>query len=222
MWFGRSGEIRDLVAITVSEGIGAGIIAHGQLISGRRGMAGEFGHVPLEPEGPLCSCGNRGCWEVLASNRAALRYYFESRPQSTHAEIENFTFQDLLGLAEQGDVLANRALNRMALQIGRGTRMIVAGLAPEAITFIGEFTAAWNRFRPVIEAEVQAQSIAPEPTTLLAAKDGATARVRGTIALVLQKHFGAPARPFGRFRASKAGRENFRNLTFKYSYEYIV
>lgn len=193
MWFGRSGEIRDLVAITVSEGIGAGIIAHGQLISGRRGIAGEFGHVPLEPEGPLCSCGNRGCWEVLASNRAALRYYFESRPQSTQAEIENFTFQDLLGLAEQGDVLANRALNRMALQIGRGTRMIVAGLAPEAITFIGEFTAAWSRFRPVIEAEVQAQSIAPEPTTLLAAKDGATARVKGTIALVLQKHFGAPS-----------------------------
>ncbi len=192
MWFGRSGEIRDLVAITVSEGIGAGIIAHGQLISGRRGMAGEFGHAPLEPDGPLCSCGNRGCWEVLASNRAALRYYFESRVQSTPADRANFTFQDLLALAEQGDVLANRALSRMAVQIGRGTRMIVAGLAPEAITFIGEFTAAWNRFRPVIEAEVQAQSIAAQPTVLMAAKDGATARVRGTTALVLQKHFGAP------------------------------
>jgi predicted NBD/HSP70 family sugar kinase len=195
MWFGRSGEIRDLVAITVSEGIGAGIIAHGQLISGRSGMAGEFGHVPLEPDGPLCSCGNRGCWDVLASNRAALRYYFESRDREIRPDgaASTFTFPDLLTLAEQGDVLANRALTRMAVQIGRGTRMIVAGLAPEAITFIGEFTAAWSRFRPVIEAEVQAQSISAEPTILLAGQDGATARLRGTIALVFQKHFGAPA-----------------------------
>jgi predicted NBD/HSP70 family sugar kinase len=81
----------------------------------------------------------------------------------------------------------------MAVELGRGTRMIVAGLAPEAITFIGEFTAAWDRFRPVIEAAVQAQSISAEPTILLAGRDGATARVRGTMALVFQKHFGAPA-----------------------------
>jgi len=193
MWFGRSGEIRDLVAITVSEGIGAGIIAHGQLITGRSGMAGEFGHVPLDPDGPLCTCGNRGCWEMLASNRAALRYYFESRAQSVQIRGDGFGFQDLLALADQGDVLASRALTRMAVELGRGTRMIVAALAPEAITFIGEFTAAWGRFHHVIEAAVQAQSIASKPALLLPAQDGATARVRGTIALVFQKHFGAPA-----------------------------
>ncbi|HEY1948407.1 MAG TPA: ROK family transcriptional regulator [Bryobacteraceae bacterium] len=191
IWFGHSGKMRDLVAITVSEGIGTGIIAHGQLISGRRGMAGEFGHVPLEPDGPLCSCGNRGCWEVLASNRAAVRYYTESNPNRAAATL---TFTELLALAEKGDVLADRALTRMAVQIGRGTRMIVAGLAPEAITFIGEFTSAWSRFRPVIEAEVRAQSISSEPTILLAGQNGATARLRGTIALIFLKHFGPPAK----------------------------
>jgi predicted NBD/HSP70 family sugar kinase len=191
IWFGHSSEIRDLVAVTVSEGIGTGIIAHGQLISGRRGMAGEFGHVPLEPAGPMCSCGNRGCWDVLASNRAALRYYAESNPNQAAAAL---TFTELLALAEKGDILADRALTRMAVQIGRGTRMIVAGLAPEAITFIGEFTSAWSRFRPVIEAEVQAQSISAEPTILLAGQNGATARLRGTIALVFLKHFGPPAK----------------------------
>jgi predicted NBD/HSP70 family sugar kinase len=195
IWFGKSGEMRDLVAITVSEGIGTGIIAHGQLISGRRGMAGEFGHVPLEPDGPLCSCGNRGCWEVLASNRAALRYYSECNPDPSAAV--GVTFTALLALAERGDTLANQALTRMAVQIGRGTRMVVAGLAPEAITFIGEFTSAWSRFRPVIEAEVQAQSISSEPTILLAGQNGATARLRGTIALVFQKHFGSPSPSVG-------------------------
>jgi predicted NBD/HSP70 family sugar kinase len=195
VWFGRPGQMRDLVTVTVSEGIGAGVIAQGQLITGRRGMAGEFGHVPLDPDGPQCSCGNKGCWEVLASNRAALRYYFEARTQSPGPEAENFSFQALLALAEQGDVLASRALTRMATQLGRGTRMIVAALAPEAIVFIGEFTAAWSRFRPLIEAEVQAQSISIEPPALLAGQDGATARLRGTIALVFQKHFGAPGYP---------------------------
>ena len=75
--------------------------------------------------------------------------------------------------------------------------MIVAGLAPEAITFVGEFTSAWNKFRPVIEAEVQVQNISAEPPKIYAAQDGAAARVRGTIALVFQKHFGAAAAAAG-------------------------
>ena len=187
MWFNPA-QFRDLVAVTVSEGIGTGIVAQGQLVSGRHGMAGEFGHVPLDPDGPQCRCGNKGCWEMLASNRAALRYYFESGQQSG-----KFTFQDLLRLAEQGDVLAGRALNRMATHLGRGARMIVGGLAPEAIIFIGEFTAAWDRFRPILDAEIQAQTLSAAPTLVLAGRDGATARVRGTMVLVLQKHFGAPS-----------------------------
>ncbi len=187
MWFNPA-QFRDLVAVTVSEGIGTGIVAQGQLVSGRHGMAGEFGHVPLDPDGPQCRCGNKGCWEMLASNSAALRYYFESAQHSG-----KFTFQDLLRLAEQGDVLAGRALNRMAAQLGRGARMIVGGLAPEAIVFIGEFTAAWDRFRPILDAEIQAQTLSAAPTVVLAGRDGATARVRGTMVLVLQKHFGAPS-----------------------------
>jgi hypothetical protein len=56
---------------------------------------------------------------------------------------------------------------------------------------VGEFTAAWERFRPAIQKEVEAQNISGRPVVLLAAQDGATARLRGTAALVLQKHFGA-------------------------------
>jgi predicted NBD/HSP70 family sugar kinase len=196
IWFGRAAGIANLVAITVSEGLGAGIIANGQLITGQNGMAGEFGHVPLDPQGPLCRCGGRGCWEVLASNSAALRYYSESG-EGTGGGDSSLAFQDLMALAEQGDVLAGRALNQMALQLGRGVRMIVGGLAPEAIVFVGEFTAAWNRFRPAIEAEVKAQNISGKDILFLAAQDGATARLRGTVALVLQKHFGAIAATAG-------------------------
>ncbi|HZQ55603.1 MAG TPA: ROK family protein [Bryobacteraceae bacterium] len=193
IWFGRAAGVSNLVAITVSEGIGAGIVANGQLITGQNGMAGEFGHVPLDPAGPVCSCGNRGCWEVLASNSAALRYYFESGGRRSNAAAGALGFQDLLTLAEQGDLLAGRALNQMAVQLGRGARMVVAGLAPQAIAFIGEFTAAWDRFCPIIQTEVEAQNISGKPVAFIAAQDGAAARLRGTVALVLQKHFGAPS-----------------------------
>ena len=190
MWFGEMGDVRNLVAVTVSEGIGAGIIADGHLFRSRTGMAGEFGHVPLDANGPVCSCGNRGCWEVLASNRAALRYYLEAAMQGKRPPRARPDFQDLLRLAAEGDPSATKALDEMALQLARGVRMIVAGLAPEAIVFVGEFTAAWDRFKPRLEQAVRQQSISGVPVTLIPGQDGAMARLRGTVALVLDKHFG--------------------------------
>ena len=80
VWFGDSDGLHDLVVVNVSEGIGTGIFANGQLLRGDGGMAGEFGHVQLETNGPQCACGNRGCWEMMASNRAGLRYYHEAAP----------------------------------------------------------------------------------------------------------------------------------------------
>ena len=134
VWFDHI-ENQNLVVVTVSEGIGTGILVNGQLARGLSGMAGEFGHVPLDPEGPLCSCGSRGCWEVFGSNRAALRYYLESS-----FVTPGLTFQELLRLAEQGDTKAAQALETMAHYLGRGMRMIVAGLDPEVIVVIGDLT----------------------------------------------------------------------------------
>ena len=68
--------------------------------------------------------------------------------------------------------------------------MIIAGLAPEAILFIGEFTAAWQRFEPRIKKEAQQQTISSMPVTLIPARDRQMARLRGNVALVLHKHFG--------------------------------
>ncbi len=188
VWFDRM-ECRDLVVVTVSEGIGAGIWVNGQLARGMNDMAGEFGHVPIDSDGPTCGCGSRGCWEVFGSNRAALRYYLESNPNAGR-----LTFQDLLTLADQGDVCAGKALDKMAHYLGRGMRMIVAGLAPERIVVIGDLTRSWQRFGPVIEAEVQDQVLpgGRAPQVVPAHEDG-MGRLRGTIALVLQKHFGVVA-----------------------------
>ena len=185
VWFDRMDECRNIVVVTVSEGIGTGIFANGQLVRGLSGMAGEFGHVPIDPDGPVCGCGSRGCWEVFASNRAAIRYYFESG-----SAPGDLAFTDLLSRADHGDTRAVKAIETMAHYLGRGMRMIVAGLAPERIILVGDLTRAWHRFGPVIERAVEDQvlpgGVAPR---LVPAHEDGMARLRGTIALVLQKHF---------------------------------
>jgi predicted NBD/HSP70 family sugar kinase len=184
VWFGQPDGVRDMAVVTVSEGIGAGILANGRLVRGVDGMAGEFGHIQMDPAGPECQCGQRGCWEMFASNRAALRYYTESQTAS------GLEFSDLLRLAEQGDARALKAFDTVAVYLGRGLRMIAAGLAPEAIVIVGEFTKLWERVGPVIEAEVAAQTLAGRAPRVTVAPEGQTARLRGTIALFLQKHLG--------------------------------
>jgi predicted NBD/HSP70 family sugar kinase len=186
VWFDHVEGCRNLVVITVSEGIGTGVLANGQLVRGLNGMAGEFGHVPVDPNGPQCGCGDRGCWETFASNRAALRYYAEAGGGDG-----DLGFIDLLNRADRGDSIAAKALEKMAHYLGRGTRMIVAGLSPERIMIIGDLTRSWHHFGPVIEAEVQAQVLpgGRAPAIVPVHEDG-MARLRGTVALILQKHFG--------------------------------
>jgi predicted NBD/HSP70 family sugar kinase len=189
VWFDRMESCENFVAVTVSEGIGVGVWANGQLIRGMNGMAGEFGHVPLDLKGPVCSCGGCGCWEVFASNRAALREYLGTTTTST-----SINFIDLLSRADQGDKRAVKALTNMAEYLGRGMRMIVAGLAPERIVVVGDLTRSWQRFGPIIEAQVRAQVLPGGciPRIQPAHEDG-MGRLRGTVALVLQKDFGSHA-----------------------------
>ena len=199
VWFGHAERTRDLVVVTVSEGVGVGIVSGGRLVRGWNGLAGEFGHVPLDLNGPQCGCGAHGCWEVYASNWAALRYYHESS-----ATANGPTFRDLLALAEGGDTLALKALDRMAHAIGRGMRMIVAGLSPEEIVLVGEFTRLWSRLGPVIEAEVAAAVLVGKPPRVRPAEaDPSTARLRGTVAMVLQKHFGPRTEKYRRIQPGR-------------------
>jgi predicted NBD/HSP70 family sugar kinase len=189
VWFGQAESVHDLAVVTVSEGVGVGIFSGGRLVVGSNGMAGELGHIPIDLNGPQCGCGAHGCWEVYASNWAALRYYKEAIQDET-----DLTFKDMLALAEKGDTAARNALERQAHAIGRGMRMIVAALAPEEIVFVGEFTRLWESLGALIVAEVKAAALVGKPPRVRpAAAEPSVARVRGTVALVLQKHFGPSA-----------------------------
>lgn len=200
VWFGRHTEsVRNLIAVTVSEGIGSGVIVNGRLVRGSNGAAGEFGHITLIEDGIECRCGNQGCWEAYASNSAAVRYYVQatsggrsSRAGTRSPELLP-TFDDILRLAEQGDQKANEAIDKMAHYIGVGTALLVTGLAPDVIVVVGEATRLWHRIGPAIENIVKKRTFTHATTRIIPADPSAQPRLRGTIALVLQKHFGAPS-----------------------------
>ncbi|MBB5317897.1 ROK family transcriptional regulator [Tunturibacter empetritectus] len=179
VWFGDSDGLHDLVVVNVSEGIGTGIFANGQVLRGANGMAGEFGHVQMEMNGPRCGCGGRGCWETVSSNRAGLRYYEEMSGASAPP-----TFAALVKMAQSHDVHAVKALEKMSLFLGRGLRMIANALAPSEIVVVGDITAAWYLFGPIVEAELKQNALSKAPR-LRPAFEGNTARLRSAVALVM-------------------------------------
>jgi predicted NBD/HSP70 family sugar kinase len=174
--------IRDAVLVAVAEGVGTCVLTNGQLVVGHSGMAGEFGHIPIDPNGPRCGCGKNGCWEVFSSSRAALRYYRELRPKSSA-----ITFQELLNLAEEGDSAAAQALTTQAKWIGRGLRMIIASVSPSTILIAGDLTSAWHRFGPEIEKEASELTLAGNAPVIRPTHEGEIARLRGAAALVFQR-----------------------------------
>jgi predicted NBD/HSP70 family sugar kinase/predicted transcriptional regulator len=183
VWFGDSDGAHDLVVVNVSEGIGIGIFSNGKILRGHHGMAGEFGHVELFPDpGLLCECGNSGCWETLASNSAALRYFRQSRT----AEAKQANFDRLLKLALSGDTDAVDALTRMATYLGRGIRMLVSGLDPKEVVIVGDITSAWHLVESFIHGEIRRNSLS-EPPLLRRTNHGSGARLRGAVALILSK-----------------------------------
>jgi len=183
LWFGRLEGVRNAVLIAVSEGLGTAILAGGQLHFGLNGLAGEFGHIPIDPKGPLCGCGQRGCWETFASSRAALQAY---RKLSRKTQVNDI--QTLLRLAQDGDQLALKAVKEQAVALGRGLRLITAALSPERILITGELTSCWEIFGPVVQKELEAGMLAGSAPQLTTAGDGYLARLSGGAALLLQRH----------------------------------
>ena len=190
VWSGPHEGVRDLIAVTVSEGIGTGVIANGRLVRGPSGAAGEFGHFPLSEDGPACGCGSRGCWEVFASNAAAIRNYRNAVCQGSEGKGEPvLNFNDLLSRLEQGDAQAAEAIDQMAHHLGIGIATLVNGLAPSVITIVGEVTRAWKRVGPAVERVVGERARTHAGTRIVPSDARSQPRLKGAIALVLQKHF---------------------------------
>ncbi len=185
LWSGKLSKYRNVVLVTVTDGIGASILVNGQMVCGKAGLAGEFGHIALDPHGPLCGCGRRGCWEMFASTRATLRFYAEA--SGAHAPA---TIGQLLHMADAGDTHALQALRNQALQLARGLQVVITALAPELVMVTVDGTLAWPEFDAIVRAEMASQMLAGEPPRLWFTTRSELTRLRGAAALVLQRHAG--------------------------------
>ena len=130
-----------------------------------------------------------------------MRYYAEAKNTSalngrngkSHARKPPvIAFEHVLQLAEQGDLRALEALDLMAHSLGKGIAMLVTGLAPDVIVVVGEVTRAWDRIGTIINDVVKKRSSTHATTKIIASGPALQPRLRGIIALVLQRHFGAP------------------------------
>jgi predicted NBD/HSP70 family sugar kinase len=193
VWFGRHPDnVKNLVAVGVSEGIGVGLLLNGQLVRGAEAMAGEFGHVTLDENGPPCACGKRGCWERYASNTAATRYYDDLVNRDGASAPGAIRYEELMRLALANDRRAGEALDRQAEFLGKGLAALQTGLAPEVIVVFGEVTGAWDRVGPIVADVVKRRSLSVAATRIVATDPDERPRLRGAVTLVVQQHFGAP------------------------------
>lgn len=197
LWFGNQTDgARNFATVTVSEGIGVGLIVNGERVRGNSGLAGEFGHISIQDEGAPCHCGNIGCWEVFASNNAAIEHYMQVAVNHRNGKPPGRTtapaIEDLLRLVEQGNLKALETVERMARYLGQGLAMVMISVAPEVILLVGEVTTAWQHIEPIMWQEINKRCRVPIKTRIIPSDHTTQPRLRGAVALILQKHFGLP------------------------------
>lgn len=198
-WLGQRGrDTGDFVYVTVSDGVGVGIVVNGQVVRGHSHTAGEFGHIPLDLNGPRCRCGNRGCLEAYTSNLATLTRYLgrELSSEETRELLREtgLTIGDVMTRAREGDARARTALDDTAHFLGLGLAMIINALNPSQIVIGGEITADWSRIEPIVREMIAQRALTTEAaaTPIIPEDSEVSPRLRGATALVAAPLFAAP------------------------------
>ena len=130
-------RIRDFVYVTVSDGVGTGVVVNGEVVRGHGHTAGEFGHIPISPDGPRCLCGAQGCLEAHTSNLATVARYLghDLSPAVARKLLQqsSVTVDDVIRRAGSGDERARAALVETGRYLGLGLSVIVNALNPAQI-----------------------------------------------------------------------------------------
>jgi glucokinase len=165
--FGAGRGCDHFVYVTVGTGIGGGVIAGERLLLGRKGMAAEIGHMIVDPNGPVCNCGNHGCWEAFAAGTALAREAKAAltvNPDSllhAWAEAGPVGAREVIDAAQQGDSLAQRLVENEAEWLGIGIVALLHLYSPERIAIGGGLANALPLFLPQIEQTIRTRAMPP-------------------------------------------------------------
>jgi predicted NBD/HSP70 family sugar kinase len=193
MWFGGGQGIDSFLIVTVGRGVGLGIVVNGQFYRGARGGAGEFGHTVIDPEGPTCECGKRGCLEAYIGDPGLLRMAAEA---VNRGEIAGpiTSMSDLLTRAQADDAGARTVFAHAGDILGQGIANLLNIFNPQKIIISGEGTRAGDLlFSPMHEAI--ARNVMPglaKDTSIQIDAWGDDAWARGAASLVLHELFESP------------------------------
>lgn len=144
VWQGAARGAKNIICITIGTGIGSGIIIDGKIYHGKNALAGEIGHLPINPlKGNRCNCGKLGCLETESSATAILNYALRDKNHGVNTIIsDNPTTKDIFDAAKSGDKVANEAINNAAYYLGLALSQISHALAPEKILIGGGVSKA--------------------------------------------------------------------------------
>jgi glucokinase len=178
--WGAGKNKRRLVYVTIGTGIGGGIILDGQLYRGVDAAHPEVGHHVIDPSGPLCSCGFRGCWESLAAGPAMVAW-FKSEAPADSSRREDVTAKRICQLALEGNALALRAVERETYYLALGLANLVNLFTPDAIVLGGGMMKSSGSFLEGIRAIIRqgCRFVPVEKTELVLASLGEDANLIG-------------------------------------------
>jgi glucokinase len=161
--FGAGKGLRSLVYVTISTGIGGGVIVDGHVLHGRMGMGGHIGHMTIDPYGPKCNCGNTGCWERFAAGpffaARACEKAANASTSTLHAIGEGLQPQHIFEAARNGDKLAIELVEEEAFLLGAGITSLLYLYSPEMIVIGGGLSNALDQLQPGIARYVQSSAM---------------------------------------------------------------
>jgi N-acetylglucosamine repressor len=194
LWATRGAQAPSNFAyVTVSDGIGVGVVLNGELVRGQHNIAGEFGHVPLNVDGPRCGCGAAGCWEAYVSNLATLSRYFgrERGENAVAGDAASLTVDDLIARARGGDVRAREAILATGRYLGLGLASLINAIDPSHVYIGGEITAAWDLIETAVRAGVNERALtrSAAATPMVIVPPEQYPRLRGAAALIAAPSF---------------------------------
>ena len=177
-------NINNMVFVSINEGIGCGIFFNGGLYRGASGNAGEFGHIIIDTNGPLCTCGNKGCWETLASENFIVNSYLKL-PNSN----KELTKKEIYQLGKNGDKKIIEIFKEAGRNIGIGLVNIVNGLSPELLVIGGGIVEIKDYIYEEIikKLEESALPISYKKVEIKFSELGSLAAVYGLADLIIEK-----------------------------------
>ncbi len=196
--FGAGRGTRTMVYITISTGIGGGLICEGKLFRGKDSLAGEIGHMPVSDSGVLCSCGARGCLETFCSGSAIAlrgREWGRRRPEAVNrmaelsgGSVENISAKALIQAAAEGNTAARQIIAEASRWLARGLMAIIRILNPERIVLGGGVAQAGSLLlNPVNEAlDAMGSPTIHHSTEILLAELGSNSPLYGAAAMALE------------------------------------